>query len=218
MRRPRRSRSSSSTRRSCRPPQRRPKTFAKASRPSSKGATRSSAVASPEQRQDLALLREPVQRLLREDERPAVEHVELPLAPGSGRRVEAVAGELGRETRGPTVVAASDRAVKDLDGHVKSLAALLLRAIGASSPRGHTGRAPEGRLRMRIRLSDAGQLERLLAFLEFDPNVVVTQLGADEVEVSFLGSLNASAQVMESELRLRLWLSSHPDVIAVMQE
>jgi|GEM_PF-6811861 len=71
---------------------------------------------------------------------------------------------------------------------------------------------------MRIRLSDAGQLERLLAFLEFDPNVVVTQLGADEVEVSFLGSLNASAQVMESELRLRLWLSSHPDVIAVMQE
>jgi hypothetical protein len=71
---------------------------------------------------------------------------------------------------------------------------------------------------MRIRLSDARQLERLLAFLEFDPNVIVTQLAVDEVEVSFLGSLNTSAQMMESELRLRLWLSSHPDVIAVMQE
>jgi len=71
---------------------------------------------------------------------------------------------------------------------------------------------------LRIRLSEEHQLERLLAFLEFDPNVVVTRLAADEVEVSFLGSLNTSAQMMESELRLRLWLSSHPDVIAVMQE
>lgn len=71
---------------------------------------------------------------------------------------------------------------------------------------------------MRIKLSDERLLERLLAFLDFDPNVVVTQLGPDEVEVSFLGSLNTSAQMMESELRLRLWLASHPDVIAVMQE
>jgi hypothetical protein len=71
---------------------------------------------------------------------------------------------------------------------------------------------------LRIKISDERQLERLLGFLEFDPNVVVTQLGPDEVEVSFLGSLNTSAQMMESELRLRLWLSSHPDVIAVMQE
>lgn len=71
---------------------------------------------------------------------------------------------------------------------------------------------------MRIRLSDGSQLERLLAFLAFDPNVIVTQLASDEVEVSFLGSLNTSAQMMESELRLRLWLASHPDVIAVLQE
>jgi hypothetical protein len=71
---------------------------------------------------------------------------------------------------------------------------------------------------MRIKLSDERQLTKLLAFLDFDPNVIVTQIGRDEVEVSFLGSLNASAQVMESELRLRLWLTSHPDVIAVMQE
>jgi hypothetical protein len=36
--------------------------------------------------------------------------------------------------------------------------------------------------------------------------------------VSFLGSLNTSAQVMQSELRLRLWLAAHPDVIAVLHE
>lgn len=71
---------------------------------------------------------------------------------------------------------------------------------------------------MRIRLSDKSQLERLLAFLSFDPNVVATQIAPDEIEVSFLGSLNTSAQMMQSELRLKLWLTSHPDVIAVMQE
>ncbi len=71
---------------------------------------------------------------------------------------------------------------------------------------------------MRIKLSDAGHVVRLLAFLAFDTNVIVTQIGLDEVEVSFLGSLNANAQVMQSELRLRMWLAAHPDVIAVMQE
>jgi hypothetical protein len=71
---------------------------------------------------------------------------------------------------------------------------------------------------VRIKLSDAGQVERLLTFLAFDSNVIVTQIAIDEVEVSFLGSLNASAQVMQSELRLRMWLAAHPDVIAVMQE
>jgi hypothetical protein len=71
---------------------------------------------------------------------------------------------------------------------------------------------------MRIRLSDEGQLEQLLSFLAFDANVVVSRIAPDEIEVSFLGSLNTSAQMMESELRLRLWLASHPDVIAVMQE
>ncbi len=76
----------------------------------------------------------------------------------------------------------------------------------------------QGGAAVRIRLSDAGQLDRLLAFLAFDANVVVSQIAQDEVEVSFLGSLNTSAQVMQSELRLKLWLAAHPDVIAVMQE
>ena len=72
--------------------------------------------------------------------------------------------------------------------------------------------------RMRIKLSDATQLERLLKYLAFDANVIVTQVALDEVEGSFLGSLNTSAQVMQSELRLRLWLAAHPDVIATMHE
>jgi hypothetical protein len=71
---------------------------------------------------------------------------------------------------------------------------------------------------LRIRLSDPSQLDRLLTFLEFDANVIVTQIANNEVEVSFLGSLNTTAQMMQSELRLRLWLASNPDVIAILQE
>jgi len=71
---------------------------------------------------------------------------------------------------------------------------------------------------LRIRLSDPSQLDRLLTFLEFDANVIVSQIADNEVEVSFLGSLNTAAQMMQSELRVRLWLASNPDVIAIMQE
>jgi hypothetical protein len=82
----------------------------------------------------------------------------------------------------------------------------------------HTSTESRGECRLRIKLSDTRQLQRLLAFLAFDANTIVSQIAPDEVEVSFLGSLNASAQVMQSELRLRMWLAAHPDVIAVMQE
>ena len=75
-----------------------------------------------------------------------------------------------------------------------------------------------GGVEVRIKLSSAGHVQQLFAFLAFDTNVIVTQIAADEVEVSFLGSLNANAQVMQSELRLRMWLAAHPDVIATMQE
>lgn len=71
---------------------------------------------------------------------------------------------------------------------------------------------------MRVKVSEPGLLRGLLAELAFDPNVVVTQLADDEVEVSFLGSLNASAQQMETELRLRAWLAAHPDAVVVMRE
>ena len=71
---------------------------------------------------------------------------------------------------------------------------------------------------MRVKLSNPALLRGLLAEFAFDANVVVTQLSDDEVEVSFLGSLNASAQQMETELRMRAWLSAHPEAIVVVRE
>ena len=69
-----------------------------------------------------------------------------------------------------------------------------------------------------MKVSDPGLLRGLFAEFAFDSNVVVSQLADDEVEVSFLGSLNAAAQQMETELRLRAWLSAHPDAVAIMRE
>jgi hypothetical protein len=71
---------------------------------------------------------------------------------------------------------------------------------------------------VRVKLSNSALLRGLLAEFAFDANVIVTQLSDDEVEVSFLGSLNASAQQMETELRMRAWLSAHPDAIVVVRE
>ena len=71
---------------------------------------------------------------------------------------------------------------------------------------------------MRIKLSNPAMLRRLLRTLGFDPSVVVSQLSDDEIEVSFAGSLNTTAQAMETELRLRAWLAAHPDVVAVISE
>jgi hypothetical protein len=59
----------------------------------------------------------PADLLLREDELPVGDDVELALLAFDRARVEAVLVELGRETRGPFVVAASDGAVEDLDLH-----------------------------------------------------------------------------------------------------
>jgi hypothetical protein len=55
--------------------------------------------------------------VLREHEVAVCQHVELSRAPCRDRRVEPLLGELGRETRGPAVVAASDGAIEDLDTH-----------------------------------------------------------------------------------------------------
>jgi hypothetical protein len=71
---------------------------------------------------------------------------------------------------------------------------------------------------VRVKLSNPALLRGLLAEFAFDANVVVTQLSEDEVEVSFLGSLNASAQQMETELRMRAWLAAPPAAIVVVRE
>ena len=71
---------------------------------------------------------------------------------------------------------------------------------------------------MRIKLADPAQLHSLVRFLTFDQNVLVTTLSDSEIEVGFVGSLNARAQQRETELRLRSWMESHPDAIAVLND
>lgn len=71
---------------------------------------------------------------------------------------------------------------------------------------------------MRVRLSDSGRLRQLVEYLADDPTVVTTQLSENELEVAFIGSLSAAGQAMQTELRLRAWLSAHPDLIVTMSE
>jgi hypothetical protein len=71
---------------------------------------------------------------------------------------------------------------------------------------------------LRVKLSNPALLPRLLAYLAFDANVVVTQIADDEVELSFLGSLNTNAQQMQTELRVRAWIAAHPDSVVVVRE
>jgi hypothetical protein len=67
---------------------------------------------------DLLLFRESALALLREDQPSVGPHVELALRARRDGGLDAVAAQRGRETRGPSVVAASGGAVEDLDGHV----------------------------------------------------------------------------------------------------
>ena len=69
---------------------------------------------------------------------------------------------------------------------------------------------------MRITLSEPTLLRSLVQFLTFDQNVVVTALSDTGVEVGFIGSLNTWAQQRETELRLRSWMATHPDAVAVI--
>ena len=71
---------------------------------------------------------------------------------------------------------------------------------------------------MRVKVSSPELVRRLEMFLAFDSNVVVTRLGEDEVEVSFLGSLNANAQQMQTEIRIRAWIAANPGSVVVMRE
>ena len=59
--------------------------------------------------------------LLGEDDLAVADDVELGLLAPYRRRVDSGISELGRETRGPSVVSVSDGAVEDLDGHWESL-------------------------------------------------------------------------------------------------
>ena len=65
-------------------------------------------------------------------------------------------------------------------------------------------------------MSNPARLRHLLTFLTFDPTAVVSPIGDRDIEISFLGSLNESAQRHELELRLDAWLAANPDVSAVV--
>jgi hypothetical protein len=71
---------------------------------------------------------------------------------------------------------------------------------------------------VRVKLANPAMLPRLMTYLAFDASVVVDQIADDEVELSFLGSLNADAQRMHTELRLRAWIAANPEAIAVLRE
>jgi hypothetical protein len=71
--------------------------------------------------EDLAVVGEATLGVLGEDELAVPEDVELPLAAREIPGVESVGVQLGRETRGPLVIARSGGAVVDLDRHGESL-------------------------------------------------------------------------------------------------
>ena len=71
----------------------------------------------PQEREHLAGLGKPMCFALREDEPPVADDVELARLAFADRRVVALLRQLGRETRGPSVVPVSDRAIQDLDAH-----------------------------------------------------------------------------------------------------
>jgi hypothetical protein len=80
-------------------------------------------LAGDQRREHLIVLGEAAHPLLREDDSVAGDDVELALRPLDDLGRVPASVELGRETRGPAVIAASDGAVEDANGrHIATLA------------------------------------------------------------------------------------------------
>jgi hypothetical protein len=67
---------------------------------------------------------------------------------------------------------------------------------------------------MRIRLNDPSLLPELIEFLETRTDAVVTEVGADEVEVTLLGSYAIEALRMELYLCIRAWEAARGGLVA----
>ena len=67
---------------------------------------------------------------------------------------------------------------------------------------------------MRIRLNHASLLPDLVEFLQTRTDAVVTEVGADEVEVTLLGSYAIDAMRMELYLRVRAWEAGRGRAVA----
>lgn len=62
---------------------------------------------------------------------------------------------------------------------------------------------------MRVSVNDPELVPSLLSFLRARVHVTAEQVGVMEVEISQLGSMNASARRLELDLLLQLWRASH---------
>lgn len=67
---------------------------------------------------------------------------------------------------------------------------------------------------MRVKIQTRSQAPDLVAFLASRVDCVVEQVGPDEIEVSLLGSMNASARRRELAQRLEAWRADSPGVAA----
>ena len=85
------------------------------------------------------MLREPALLLLREDQPPVGEHVVLALRALFDRGLVPCVVQLGRETRGPRVIAVSDGAVLDQDARHKDKAIREPRPMAAGAGLGPAG-------------------------------------------------------------------------------
>jgi hypothetical protein len=65
---------------------------------------------------------------------------------------------------------------------------------------------------VRVRISEPELLAELIEFLHGRVDLVVEQLGEDEIGTWLLGSYSLEAHELELELRLRAWQVAHPGV------
>ena len=65
---------------------------------------------------------------------------------------------------------------------------------------------------MRIRISEPELLAELVDFLRGRIDIVVEELGEDEVDTWVLGSYGLEAHELAMELHLRAWQATHPGV------
>ena len=69
---------------------------------------------------------------------------------------------------------------------------------------------------MRLRLSDSSGVPDLIAFLNSRIDCVVVQAGANEIDVSLLGSYAHGARERELATRVRAWQAERDDVDVVL--
>jgi hypothetical protein len=72
---------------------------------------------------------------------------------------------------------------------------------------------------MRVRISEPELLGELVDFLHGRVEVVVEQLGEDEIDAGLVGSYRLEAQELAMELHLSAWRVAHPGVhVAIVPE